>query len=114
VHVNVVPVPSNGSGQTVTVTTASNTSTVTLRLGDTLLVTLPSAYAAPKVAASGPLVAYDLVGGYPTEQPLSARYLAVAQGQEDVSTVSDNACYHTPTLCPSPRVQWVVHVVVTD
>lgn len=112
VHVKVLPAPS-GTGQTVTVTQTDNTSTVALRVGDTLEVSLPSMYTPPTVAPSGFLVRSDLTGGYPTGQPLLVRYVAVAAGQADVSTISDGECLHLPTPCPSPQVRWVVHVTVT-
>ncbi|MFI7426696.1 cellulose binding domain-containing protein [Micromonospora sp. NPDC049836] len=112
VHVKVLPAPS-GTGQTVTVTQIDNARTVALRVGDTLEVSLPSMYRPPTVAPSGPLVRSDLTGGYPTGQPLLVRYVAVAAGQADVSTISDGDCLHLPTPCPSPQVKWVVHVTVT-
>lgn len=113
VHVNVVPAPSSGTGQTVTVTQTDNARDVALRVGDTLVVSLPSMFTPPTVAPSGVLVNSDVTGGYPTGQPLVARYAAVAAGRADVSTISDGACLHQPTPCPSPQVKWVVHVTVT-
>jgi hypothetical protein len=106
--------PPAGGGQTVTVTTTANQSTVSLHVGDTLEVSLPSMYVPPTVSSGAVLVASDVTGGYPTLQPLVAHYLAVAQGQTDVSTISDAACNHQPTPCPSPQVRWVVHVTVTS
>jgi hypothetical protein len=113
VHVKVVPVPPTGGGQTVTVTTTANQSTVSLHVGDTLVVSLPSPYLPPTVSPSGALVASDVTGGYPTGQPMVAHYAAVAPGQVDVSTLTDAACNHQPLPCPSPQVRWVVHVTVT-
>lgn len=110
VHVKVVNPPD--SGRTVTVTQADHTSTVNLRVGDTLVVSLPSMFRPPTVSPSGVLVAREVAGGYPTDQPLVARYVPVAAGQVDVSTVSDAACMHQPTPCPTPQVPWRVHVVV--
>jgi hypothetical protein len=110
-HVNVVDVPD--TGRTVTVSTADNLSTVNLRLGDTLVVSLPSAYLSPRVATGGVIVQRDVAGGYPTGQPLFARYLAATPGQTDVSTQTDNPCNHLPTPCPSPTVRWTAHIIVT-
>jgi hypothetical protein len=110
-HVNVVDVPS--TGQTVTVSTVDNQSTVRLRTGDTLVVSLPSAYLPPTLSTSGVIVRRDVAGGYPTGQPLLARYVAMAPGQTDVSTFTDDPCNHLPTPCPSPSVRWTVHIVVT-
>lgn len=109
VHVNVVA----ADGQTVTVTAADNQRTVNLRVGDTLVVSLASNYVPPKLSAAGVLVPRDSTGGYPTDQPLVARYAAAAAGTVTVSTVTDAACNHEPTPCPSPQVPWSVTVSVT-
>jgi hypothetical protein len=109
-HVTVVDGPD--TGQTVTVSTADNLSTVRLRVGDTLAVNLPSAYLPPRVTTSGIVVQRDVTGGYPTGQPLVARYLAAAAGQTDVSTQTDDPCNHLPTPCPSPTVRWTIHIIV--
>jgi hypothetical protein len=110
-HVNVVDVPD--TGRTVTVSTADNLSTVSLRVGDTLVVSLPSAYLPPRITTGGVIVQRDVAGGYPTGQPLLARYLAAAPGQTDVSTQTDDPCNHLPTPCPSPTVRWTAHIIVT-
>lgn len=110
-HVNVVDAPD--TGRTVTVSTADNLSTVTLRVGDTLVVSLPSAYLPPRITTGGVVVQRDVTGGYPTGQPLLARYLAAAPGQTDVTTHTDDPCNHLPTPCPSPTVRWSAHIIVT-
>ncbi|GAA4722455.1 hypothetical protein GCM10023263_75520 [Phytohabitans rumicis] len=110
-HVNVVDVPD--TGQTITVTTADNQSTERLRVGDTLVVSLPSAYLPPRTAANGVIVERDVVGGYPTGQPLVARYLATAAGQTAMSTTTDDPCNHLPTPCPSPVLRWSLSIIVT-
>jgi len=111
VHVRVVNVP-NG-GQTVTVTTADNTHAVNLRVGDTLVVNLPSMYVPPQVTSTGVLIAGGVTGGYPTNQPLVGHYTAAAAGSTDVSSHTDAACNYDPMPCPSPTMSWVVHVTVT-
>jgi hypothetical protein len=108
VHVNVL-----SGGQTVAVSTADNQSTVRLHAGDTLVVSLTSLHLPPKLSAAGVLVQRDVVGGYPTDQPLVARFVAAATGAVDVSSTTDIACNHAPTPCPSPQVPWAVHVIVT-
>lgn len=110
-HVNVVDVPD--TGRTVTVSTADNLSTVSLRVGDTVVVRLPSAYLPPRITTGGVIVQRDVAGGYPTGQPLLARYLAATPGQTDVSTQTDDPCNHLPTPCPSPTVRWSAHIIVT-
>jgi hypothetical protein len=108
VHINVV-----AAGQTVTVSTADNRSAVRLHVGDTLVVSLASNYLSPTLSAAGVLVQRDIAGGYPTDRPLVARYVAAAAGTVDVSTLTDVACNHEPTPCPSPQVPWAVTVTVT-
>jgi hypothetical protein len=109
-HVNVVEVPD--TGQTVTVSTADHQSTVRLRAGDTLVVNLPSAYQPPRLSTGGVVVQRDVSGGYPTDQPLVARYLAAAAGETHLSTRTDAPCFHLPTPCPSPSIPWTVHIIV--
>jgi hypothetical protein len=100
------------SGADVTVTQSDSMRAVTLYVGQTLGVSLSRQYVPP--AVSGPvLTQVSASGGYPTGQPLVARYTATAAGQTDVSTVTDNPCFHQPTPCPSPQTPWRVHVTVT-
>jgi hypothetical protein len=108
VHVNIV-----AAGPTVIVSTADNQKTVRLHVGDTLVVSLASNYLPPKLSAAGVLEQREVTGGYPTGQPLVARYLAVAAGTAGVSTLTDIACNHEPTPCPSPQVPWAITVAVT-
>jgi hypothetical protein len=110
VHVNVVA----ATGRTVTVSTADNQSSVSLRIGDTLVVSLAANYVPPTLSVAGILVQRDITGGYPTGQPLVARYVAAAPGTVGVSTVTDAACNHDPTPCPSPQVRWSITVTVTS
>jgi len=111
VHVSVVEVAP--TGRTVVATQADNLGTVGLRAGDTLVVSLPGNYLPPAVSAAGVLVRRAISGGYPTGQPLVARYLAAAAGRVDITTRTDDPCNHAPTPCPSPTVPWTLHVTVT-
>jgi hypothetical protein len=101
------------TGQTVTVSTADNQSTVRLHVGDTLVVSLAVNYLPPTLSTTGVLVQRDSTGGYPTGQPLVARYLAAAPGTLKVSTLTDAACNHEPTPCPSPQIPWTITATVT-
>jgi len=118
IHVTIVgasaSASASGTGRTVTVGTAANRTTVSLRVGDTLVVSLPANYDPPTVKPAGVLGSANVTGGYPTEQPLVARYQAIAAGSADVTTVTDGACIHYPTPCPSPQWPWTVHVTVTN
>jgi hypothetical protein len=100
-------------GAEVTLSTADDRSTVRLHVSDTLVVSLTSLHLPPKLSAAGVLVQRDVVGGYPSDQPLVARYVAAAAGAVDVSTTTDIACNHEPLPCPSPPAPWTVHIVVT-
>lgn len=101
------------TGTTITVTTASNRTSVALHVGDGLVVSLPSMYVPPTVTTPGILAQSSVVGGYPAGQPLVAQYVAVAPGQADVNSITDGACLHQPTPCPSPQIPWTVHVTVS-
>jgi len=110
VHITVIT-PQTG-GRTVTVGTADNLSSITLETGDTLVVRLPADYQPAAVVPSGVLVQQDAAGGYPTGQPFLAHYTAVTAGEVDLSSVTDAACLHGPSLCPTPRTTWKLHVTV--
>jgi hypothetical protein len=111
------------SSRTVTVTTADYQATIALRVGDVLVVSLPAEYRPPSVSSttypppppgsSTALTALGVTGGYPTGQPLVARYSAAATGTADVTTMTDYACLHTTPPCTVPQRLWVVHVVVS-
>jgi hypothetical protein len=77
------------------------------------VVSLASNYLPPTLSAAGVLVQRDSAGGYPTGRPLVARYVAAAAGTVDVSTLTDIACNHGPTPCPSPQIPWAITVTVT-
>ncbi|MEV4769184.1 cellulose binding domain-containing protein [Micromonospora humida] len=114
VHVAVIELPPTDAGQTVVVSAPDNQRDLTLRVGDTLVVSLASNYLPPTLSPAGVVVPAEVTGGYPSGQPLIARYVATAPGRVDVSTITDNLCRHQPTPCPSPQVRWVVHVTVTS
>lgn len=109
VHV-VVVAPT--TGPTVTVTTADNQSSITLFVGETLAVSLPAEYQPPAVVPDGVLVLRDTTGGYPTGRPFLAHYAVTGLGQVDLSSMTDAACVHGPTPCPTPQIPWKLHVTV--
>jgi hypothetical protein len=107
VHVIVVP-----STVTVTVTEADSGATIGLRVGDILVVSLGQDYRPTR--HSGPALRLSrLSGGFPTGQPLLARYYAAQLGVVDVDTMTDYACLHTTPTCGIPQRQWILHVNVT-
>lgn len=95
----------------VTLTEADNGKTITLRIGQTLGISLPAAYR--PTAVSGPALVKALTrGGYPTGQPLFEVYRTGTAGSADVSTATDYACLHTTPRCALPQKLWQVHVDV--
>jgi len=85
--------------------------TATATVGDTITVNLPAAYR-PVVATGTAMGAVSASGGYPTGQPLTAVYRAVAPGTADLLTMTDYPCLHAVPPCTVPQRQWIVHVVV--
>ncbi|MFI5908452.1 cellulose binding domain-containing protein [Dactylosporangium sp. NPDC051541] len=110
VHVIVLDVPP--TGQIVTLTQVDNGRFLSLHVGDLLVVNLRSAYRPLEQTNPGRLLLRDTTGGYPTGQPLTARYTAAIEGPTDLGTVTDNPCMHQPTPCPTPAVPWSVHITV--
>ncbi|MGN6473712.1 MAG: hypothetical protein ACTHK4_08715 [Mycobacteriales bacterium] len=51
-------------------------------------------------------------GGYPTDQPTGAVFLATATGAADLTASTDYACLHTTPRCEIAQREWIVHVVV--
>ncbi|RGA05294.1 hypothetical protein DI270_008755 [Microbispora triticiradicis] len=95
----------------VTLTEADNGKTITLRIGQTLGISLPAAYRPTAVSAPA-LVKALTRGGYPTDQPLFEVYRTGTAGSADVSTMTDYACLHTTPRCALPQRLWRVHVDV--
>lgn len=110
-HVNVVNPTSDG--QTVTVSDTDNNKAVSLRVGDTLVVSLSHIYPAPTLTPTGVLVPISVTGGYPELTPVNAQYRVAVTGQVNLATLSDSACNHAPMPCPSPQVWWRLQVTVT-
>lgn len=95
----------------VVLTEADNGRTITLRVGQSLGVSLPAAYRPTGV--SGAALSKVLTrGGFPTDLPLFEVYRAAASGSADVSTLTDYACLHTVPRCAVPQKSWRVHVDV--
>ena len=97
----------------VTLTEADSGSTVTVKVGQTVAVSLGAEYRPTTV--SGPaLVLVSTSGGYPTGQPLAEYYRAQATGSVDLSTMTEYACLHTTPRCTLPQRLWRVHVNVVS
>jgi hypothetical protein len=98
-------------GPDVTVGPADDQRSITLVAGQTLGVSLGAEYRTPTVGGAA-LEQLSTTGGYPTGQPLDARYRAVAAGQVDLTTQSDYPCLHTTPPCAVPIKLWTLHVTV--
>jgi len=98
-------------GADVTVTEASVGHTVTLKVGQTLGVSLSANYD-PTTSSGTALTRVSTSGGYPTRQPLSELYRAVAAGDVYLQAAPDFDCLHTTPACTLGVPLWGVHVVV--
>lgn len=96
---------------TVTVTQDDNGTTVVLLVGQTLVVSLDADFRPVTMSGTG-LKQLSASGGYPTGNPLTAVYRAVAPGSADLDTVTDYPCLHTTPPCALPQMLWTVHVSV--
>ncbi|MCU7729073.1 cellulose-binding domain-containing protein [Actinoplanes sp. KI2] len=108
------PPPSSSpppGGPDVTVGPGDSQRSITLVVGQTLGVSLGAEYRTPAIVGAA-LTQVSASGGYPSGQPLDARYRAVAAGQADLRTQSDAPCLHTTPPCTIPVSLWTVHVTV--
>jgi hypothetical protein len=97
----------------VTVSGGDSGITVTLLVGQTLAVSLPSYFDPPAVTGTA-LVELSSTGGYPTGQSVAARYRAATPGTVDVASQTDGDCEHLSPPCEEPVYQWRVHVNVVN
>ncbi len=51
-------------------------------------------------------------GGYPTDQPARATFVATAKGTADLTATTDAACLHATPRCEIAQREWMVHVIV--
>jgi len=99
----------------VTVAEADNTRTVTLRVGQTLAVSLRADYR-PTVAGGSALTQLSSSGGYPTGRQLSAVYRAAAAGTADVTSSTPSGviwAVHVSVIGTSPTGSGQTYIVTT-
>jgi hypothetical protein len=53
-------------------------------------------------------------GGYPSQEPARATFLAEGRGEATLQAVDDTACLHTHPACNPPQRRWQVTVTVTE
>ena len=99
-------------GPAVTVTIASVSSPVHLHVGEDLNVALAAEFHPPAAADPGVLGAVASAGGYPSNAPVNAVFVALKPGRTAVTTVSDNVCLHATPACMIPQQQVTLRVVV--
>lgn len=87
-----------------------------LHRGDTVEVSLPGGaqggYVRP-TSSTDSLNRSSASGGYPSDQPARATFVAVKAGSADLSAQTDYTCLHSNPRCLPPQRQWIVHVIVT-
>lgn len=100
----------------VTLSVADNGAIVRLRTGQQVAVTLtPGTYFSWHVpAAAGAAVRrVSASGGYPSQQPAQAAFLAVQAGEASLTTINDTACLHAHPACEPAQQEWRVTIIVT-
>jgi hypothetical protein len=100
----------------VTLTVADNGAIVRLRTGQQVAVTLtPGGLFSWHVpAAAGAAVRrVSASGGYPSQQPAQAAFLAVQPGEVMLTTINDTACLHAQPACEPSQQEWRVTIMVT-
>ena len=98
-------------------TTADNGVTVQVRPGQQVTVTLGGQ--GPSYGWHIPAVAGTAVrrtsasGGYPSQQPARAAFLALHPGVATLSTSDDIACLHAQPACAVAQREWRATIIVT-
>ncbi len=98
-------------------TEQSSGQTVRLKRGARLEVSLPGGsaggYAQPASSDASVLARTASSGGYPTEQPARAVFVAVGAGTADLTSTTDFTCLHAHPSCLPPQRAWHVRVIVS-
>src|SRR5215470_5194682 len=97
-------------------TAADTGARVTLVTGQRLTVDLapgPGAYAwhRPRLTGSG-LRLLSVTGGYPSQSPMRAVYLATGPGTVVLSSVTDMPCLHAHPRCLVAQRLWTATVII--
>jgi hypothetical protein len=98
----------------VNVTEADSQTAVTLVVGQTLGVTLPAEFRPVPPPTNPPLRLDSGRDGYPSGQPLSQLFRAIATGSVDLSTQTDHPCFSATPPCARPIRLWTLHVNVVN
>lgn len=96
-------------------TVADDGSTVRLARGQSVTVSLAArglfSWHVP-TARDSAVRQVDAGGGYPTDQPARATFVAVARGTATLTATNDTACRHAQPACLPPQQQWRVTLLV--
>jgi hypothetical protein len=98
-------------------TAADNGMVVRLRVGQQVAVTLtPEGFFSWHVpaAAGAAMRRVSASGGYPSQRPAQAAFLAVRSGEATLTTINDTACLHAHPACEPAQREWRVTIVVTS
>ncbi len=111
VRVSAAPPPANPAH----LTESDSGQTVRIRVGEDVSVELPGG---PSGGYHQPLSSSDIMkrtsasGGYPTDQPARASFVATRVGTAELTSYDDFACLHSDPRCLPAQREWIVHVIV--
>lgn len=99
----------------VAVTAADSGKTVTLHIGQRLRIVLGGRSEQwHRPASTGPSLRLTAAsGGYPSNRPADAVFLAVRAGTASVTSMTDHPCLHAQPPCMIAQRAWSVRVLVT-
>lgn len=95
-----------------TLTQADTGTTVLLKVGESVRVVLPAEYYVPDTTGAA-VSRSEPSGGYPTGEPATTTFTAIAVGNVDLNSTNDYACLHATPSCSLPQQLWSVRVSVT-
>lgn len=110
------PAPgSSAPDRVVTVTEADSGRTVHLHIGQRLRVVLGGhGQQWHRPASTGPFLRLATAsGGYPSNRPADAVFLAIRAGTASVTSMTDHPCLHAQPPCKIAQRAWSMRVLVT-
>ena len=98
----------------ITVTEADSGRTVHLHIGQRLRVVLGGRSEQwHRPLSTGPSLRLGTVsGGYPSNRPADAVFLAIRAGTASVTSMTDHPCLHAQPPCTIAQRVWSVHILV--
>ena len=102
-------------GRFLTYTEQSSGRTVRVRVGTTVVISLPGGRAGgyvPPVSSSQILQRVSVSGGYPSPLPARALFTATGVGVADLTSQTDFTCLHSTPSCLPAQLSWTLRVLV--